>query len=89
METSSRTATHWVYGMAGLVVFVVGVGRFFGWPRPFDPERWWMPLLFVTFGLNSIWRLAAPHSKWLRNIICGALFITGLAVYLADVPWPF
>ncbi len=55
MESAARTPTLWVHGIAGLVFLVVGVAGFLGWPRPFDPDTWFIPLMFCALGLQGIW----------------------------------
>ena len=89
MQRRPGTARRWMYGLLGPLLIVVGVTSFAGWPRPFDPASWYIPLMICGLGLHWSWQALVPGPSTARTAVVGVLFALVVAGYLEVLAWPF
>jgi len=59
-----------------------------GWPRPFNPDDWWIPPMFCAGGLLMLWRAALPQQRQLRFFFSVLFVLVFAAILFADMPYP-
>lgn len=88
MKKTKGTLVGRAWVVAGLGLVALGVAGFLGWPRPFDPDTWWVSPMFCALGSLWIWRGLVPGGVRARKVTGFVVFVVVSVLILANALWP-